>query len=156
MCSWSHGVSTGNNKFKLKQRRSWFNMINDFSTAAIEKWQCCLKRAQNIFRGFSGRKGQVLSIYFTMGRVYPAWRQGNEPGATQGTPIIISFAEPGPGLSSGTQIPPKMPLVFSAGLSPVLGTVLGIETPKIGLSSHYGHSLCIQGKKYSTTLASGP
>lgn len=67
MCSRSHGVSTGNNKFKVKQRRSSFNMINDFPTVAIEKWQCCLKRAQNIFRGFSGRKKASIIYLFHSG-----------------------------------------------------------------------------------------
>lgn len=63
LCSRSHGVSTGNNEFKLKQRRFWLYMMNNFPTAMIEKWQNTLPReaVESTFSEFfSGRKRQVF------------------------------------------------------------------------------------------------
>lgn len=92
LCSWSHGVSTGNNEFKLKQKRFWLYLMNNFPTAVIKKWQNTLPReaAESTFSEFfSWRKRQVFVVSLFLYR-----ESLSSPAARRWTRSLSGYSSP--------------------------------------------------------------
>lgn len=103
--------------------------MKKFPTVGIEICQNTLPREaveSNSSEFFQKEKGKyLLFIYLSTGRVYPVRRQGDEPGASQATPIPVSSPGPGAGSSTATQLLAKPSAVSPSELIPALVTVLG-------------------------------
>lgn len=155
LCSWSHGVSTGNNEFKLKQKRFWLYTMNNFPTAVIKKWQNTLPReaAESTFSEifFVKKRASICCFFVSLQGefIQPSSKEMNQE------PLQLLLSSQALQGQEQTQalVPSHCPSCqwCPQQLSHVLGTVLGTRAPKFVPSSPCGQGHQIQGKKQSTT-----